>query len=80
MSLLREKTHALVEDLLDQQMKENILQFLWWAEYANSVQAFQEFLDFLFVAQVQEVLEEIDSILFGEVTKMAESLQTQAIN
>ena len=79
MSLLKEKTHALAEDLLDKQMKSELLQFLWWAESRNSIRAFQDFLDFLFIADVQEILKQINSGLYDDVIKIAENGREQAI-
>jgi|SaaInlStandDraft_5_1057022.scaffolds.fasta_scaffold245415_2 hypothetical protein len=79
MSLLKEKTHALVEDLLDEQMKSEIMQFLWWVEYADSIRAFQDFLDFLSVSAVQEILKEIDSGLYDDVIRIAEDGREQAV-
>ena len=79
MSLLKERTHALVEDLLDEQMKSEIMQFLWWVEYADSIRAFQDFLDFLSVSAVQEILKEIDSGLYDDVFRIAEDGREQAV-
>jgi hypothetical protein len=82
---LRSRTESLVADLLDAQMKSNIMQFLWWVEYTNSIHSFQDFLDFLHVAAVQEILKEMESQdinesgLYNDVIKIAENGREQAV-
>jgi len=76
---LRVKTEALVADLLDTQMKSNIMQFLWWTEYTKSVHSFQDFLDFLFVVGVKSVLEEMNPGLYNEVVDIAREMKQQVV-
>ncbi|OIP74457.1 MAG: hypothetical protein AUK08_01580 [Candidatus Pacebacteria bacterium CG2_30_36_39] len=79
MILLETKTNALVESLQDEQMKANILQYLWWITEKGSVEALDEFLNFLEVEDVKNILMEIDPNLFFEVILLAEEMQRDSL-
>lgn len=73
MPTLREKTEKLVENLLDQRLKDNLLTFLWWVEYNESQQTLTDFLEFLSIAEVMIVLANLDALVFGALTEELEA-------
>jgi len=77
MPTLREKTEKLVENLLDQRLKDNLLTFLWWVEYNESQQTLTDFLDFLAIAEVMIILANLDVLTLSALTEELEEKLTQ---
>ncbi|MBT4652014.1 MAG: hypothetical protein HN981_00625 [Candidatus Pacebacteria bacterium] len=78
MKQIERNTRNLVEDLFDKQMKENILQYLFWVTMTESLQAVIDFIDFLKIPDVENILREMNNRLFTEVIDISHGMKRKA--